>query len=160
MEAQILKLLREDSLIEPETMARMLNTSPEIIREKMRSLRASREILAYKAVIDDAKLDPNTVKAVIEVRITPEREGGFNNIARRISQFEEVTSCHLMSGGFDLLVFIEGKSLKEVALFVSGKLATQAGVLSTATLFELKAYKTHGVLLDTTENVERLKVSP
>jgi DNA-binding Lrp family transcriptional regulator len=97
---------------------------------------------------------------VIEVKVTPEREGGFNHIADRISRFEEVQSLYLMSGAFDLLLFVSGRTLKEVAFFVSDKLATIPGVLSTATHFMLKTYKDHGVLMESQDEYERLKVSP
>jgi DNA-binding Lrp family transcriptional regulator len=97
---------------------------------------------------------------VIEVKITPEREGGFNRLAERIAKYNEVTSCYLMSGGYDLLVFVEGKNLRDVATFVSEKLATVQGVLSTATHFMLKPYKEQGVLMMHEQNEERLAVTP
>ena len=95
-----------------------------------------------------------------EVRVTPEREGGFDRLANRIAQYPEVSSCYLMSGGFDLLVFVEGKTLQDVAGFVSAKLSTLTGVLSTATHFNLKTYKTQGVLREAVVYEERLKISP
>jgi DNA-binding Lrp family transcriptional regulator len=100
------------------------------------------------------------VRAVIEVKITPERGGGFNRLAERIAKYSEVRSCYLMSGGYDLLVEVEGKSLREVASFVSEKLATIQGVISTATHFVLKAYKEHGVMMHRESNNERLPVTP
>jgi DNA-binding Lrp family transcriptional regulator len=100
-------------------------------------------------------------RAVIEVRITPERGGGFNRLAERISRFDEVESCYLMSGGYDLLVFVNGASLQKVAAFVSEKLSTIEGVLSTATHFMLRSYKEHGFLLERqSRGNERLKVAP
>jgi len=123
-------------------------------------LEPDRVILAYKAIVDDERAKRNVVRAVIEVRITPEREGGFDRIAHRIAQHREVQTCYLMSGGYDLLVFIEGTTLQEVAGFVSEKLSTLPGVLSTATHFNLKTYKVQGVLRDNVVNEERLKVSP
>mgnify|MGYP000480605607 CR=1 FL=1 len=157
---KLLELLQEDALAEPETLARMLKRPVETVRRQMRKLREEKKIIAYKAIIDQARVNPDKVRAAIDVRITPERGGGFNRIAQRISQFREVTSCHLMSGGYDLLVFVEGRSLKEVALFVSEKLATLGGVLSTTTHFMLKTYKDQGVLMDPDTEEERLKVSP
>lgn len=97
---------------------------------------------------------------MIEVKITPEREGGFNRIADRISRFPEVESLYLMSGTYDLLLFIRGKSLHEVASFVSEKLSTMEGVNSTATHFRLKSYKRDGVLMHSEDEYERLKISP
>ena len=111
-------------------------------------------------VINDDKVDTDLVKAVIEVRIQPEREGGFDRIAKRIAKFDEVTSLFLMSGGYDLLIFVEGHNLREVAQFVAEKLATLAGVTSTATHFMLKTYKEQGVMMEGSEEYERLKVSP
>jgi DNA-binding Lrp family transcriptional regulator len=105
--------------------------------------------------------DAGIVRAVIEVRITPERGGGFNRLAERISRFEEVESCYLMSGGYDLLVFVSGASLQRVAAFVSEKLATVEGVISTATHFMLRSYKEQGFLMDVkAEENDRLKVAP
>src|SRR5205085_2965324 len=105
--------------------------------------------------------DAGVVRAVIEVRITPERGGGFNRLADRISRFDEVESCYLMSGGYDLLVFVGGSSLQKVAAFVTEKLSTLEGVLSTATHFMLRSYKEHGFLMAIkAEDPERLKVSP
>jgi DNA-binding Lrp family transcriptional regulator len=117
-------------------------------------------ILAYKALVDDERAGRTGVKAVIEVKITPERQGGFDRLANRIAQYSEVQSCFLMSGGFDLLIFIEGRTLQEVAGFVSEKLSTLPGILSTATHFNLKTYKIQGVLREAVVHEERLAVSP
>jgi DNA-binding Lrp family transcriptional regulator len=100
------------------------------------------------------------VQAVIEVKLTPERGGGFNRLAERISKYNEVNSCYLMSGSYDVLVIIDGNSLHDVASFVSEKLATIEGVTSTATHFLLKRYKEKGVLISGTEEIELLAVSP
>jgi DNA-binding Lrp family transcriptional regulator len=102
----------------------------------------------------------DTVRAVIEVKITPERGGGFDRLAERIAKYAEVHSCYLMSGSYDLLVIVEGNTLREVASFVSQKLATIQGVLSTATHFMLKPYKEQGVLMVREKNEERLAVTP
>jgi len=156
----LLRLLEENALATHETLAAQLATTPEDIAARIRKLEQDRVILAYKAIVDDERANRNQVRAVIEVRITPEREGGFDRIAHRIAQYREVSSCYLMSGGYDLLVFIEGNTLQDVAGFVSAKLSTLPGVLSTATHFSLKAYKIQGVLREETVNEERLKVSP
>ncbi len=100
------------------------------------------------------------IRAVIEVKIAPERGGGFDRLAERIAKHAEVNSCYLMSGGYDLLVVVEGKTLREVAAFVSEKLATIQGVLSTATHFMLKPYKEQGVLMAREQHEERLAVAP
>jgi len=106
------------------------------------------------------KLGVESVRAVIEVKITPERGGGFDRLAERIAKYSEVNSCYLMSGGYDLMVVLEGKSLREIATFVSEKLATIQGVISTATHFMLKPYKVQGVLMKQEVNEGRLAVSP
>lgn len=156
----LLSLLEENALATPETLAAQLKTTPAEVKKRIKQLEDERVILAYKAIVDDERAKRTNVKAVIEVRITPEREGGFDKIAHRIAQYSEVHSCFLMSGGFDLLVFIEGKTLQDVAGFVSEKLSTLPGVLSTATHFNLKTYKQQGVLREAVVNEERLKVSP
>ena len=97
---------------------------------------------------------------MIEVKVTPEREGGFDRVAARLSKFPEVESMYLMSGSYDLLLFVTGRDLKQVAGFVSARLATIEGILSTTTHFMLKTYKKHGIMMETTEEHERLKVSP
>jgi len=160
MDDALLSLLEENALATPETLAAQLNTTPDEIKKRIKQLEKDRVILAYKAIVDDERAKRTHVKAVIEVRITPEREGGFDRLAHRIAQYREVHSCFLMSGGFDLLVFIEGDTLQEVAGFVSEKLSTLPGVLSTATHFNLKTYKQQGVLRHKAENEERLQISP
>src|SRR5436309_7152732 len=116
--------------------------------------------LGYGTVLSEEKLGVDVVRAVIEVKITPERGGGFDRLAERIAKYSEVHSCYLMSGGYDLLVVVEGKTLREVATFVAEKLATIQGVLSTATHFMLKPYKEQGVLMAREQNEERLAVAP
>ena len=160
MNDALLSLLEENALATPATLAAQLQTTPEDIQAQIKALEQDRVILAYKAIIDDERARRTSVKAVIEVRVTPEREGGFDKLANRVSQYREVQSCFLMSGGFDLLVFIEGKTLQEVAGFVSEKLSTLPGVLSTATHFNLKTYKQQGVLRQKLETEQRLQVSP
>ena len=156
----LLNLLEENALATPETLAAQLKLTPEEVRSQIKQLEHDRVILAYKALVDDERAGRTGVKAVIEVKITPERQGGFDRLANRIAQYSEVQSCFLMSGGFDLLIFIEGRTLQEVAGFVSEKLSTLPGVLSTATHFNLKTYKIQGVLREAVVHEERLAVSP
>ena len=156
----LLKLLEANARATPETLAKQLNLTPEQVVAQLRELEEKRVILGYTVVVDHDKVDGEAVQAAIEVKITPEREGGFDRIANRIARYPEVTSCCLMSGGYDLLVIIHGKTMKEVAMFVSEKLATVAGVLSTATHFMLKPYKEQNVLLVGESTQERLSVSP
>ena len=156
----LLKLLEEHALRTPSDLAKMLNLSAPEVARRIKQYETDKVILGYKAVIDDDKVDTDLVKAVIEVKVQPERDGGFDRIAKRIAKFDEVTSLFLMSGGYDLLIFVEGHNLREVAQFVAEKLATLAGVTSTATHFMLKTYKEQGVLMENGEEIERLKVSP
>jgi DNA-binding Lrp family transcriptional regulator len=156
----LLKLLEEHALRTPADLAKMLNLTPAEVERRIQQYEDDKVIIGYKAVINDDKIDTDLVKAVIEVKVQPEREGGFDRIARRIAKFDEVTSLFLMSGGYDLLIFVEGHNLREVAQFVAEKLATIEGVTSTATHFMLKTYKDQGVLMEGAEEIERLKVSP
>jgi DNA-binding Lrp family transcriptional regulator len=156
----LLKLLEEHALRSHDQLAKMLNLSADEVQRRIKAYEDDQVILGYKAVINDDKLDTDLVKAVIEVKVQPEREGGFDRIAERIAKFDEVTSLFLMSGGYDLLIFVEGRSLRQVAQFVSEKLATLQGVNSTATHFMLKTFKEQGVLMETAEQAERLKITP
>jgi DNA-binding Lrp family transcriptional regulator len=156
----LLKLLEEHALRTPEDLAKMLNLPADEVKRRIKRYEDDKVIIGYKAVINDDKVDTDLVKAVIEVRIQPEREGGFDRVAKRIAKFEEVTSLFLMSGGYDLLIFVEGRSLREVAQFVAEKLATLEGVTSTGTHFMLKTYKEQGVMMEDGEEFERLKISP
>ena len=111
-------------------------------------------------MIDPALDGDDDVTAFIEVKLTPERGGGFDRLARRISRFEQITSCYLISGGYDLLVMVEGKDLLSVAAFVSEKLSTIEGVISTATHFRLKSYKEKGFIFGESSGASRLPVTP
>lgn len=156
----LLKLLRENAALTPAQLAALLNLAEADVAARIKAYEAERVILGYRAVLNEDKLGREIVRAVIEVKITPEREGGFNRLAERIAKYDEVISCYLMSGGYDLLVIVEGTNLRQVASFVSEKLATIQGVLSTATHFMLKPYKEQGVLMAAERNEERLAVSP
>ena len=156
----LLKLLRENASIKPADLAAMLAIPEAEVRARIKQYEDDQIILAYRTVLNEERLGLDTVRAVIEVKITPERGGGFDRLAERIAKYQEVSSCYLMSGGYDLLVVVEGKNLKDVASFVSEKLATVQGVLSTATHFMLKPYKEQGVLMKREVNEERLAVSP
>jgi DNA-binding Lrp family transcriptional regulator len=156
----LLKLLKEDASLKSAQLAQMLNLSESEVGSKIKQYEQEHVILGYRTVLNEEKLGLDLVRAVIEVKITPEREGGFNRLADRIAKYSEVASCYLMSGGYDLMVIVEGKNLREVATFVSEKLATIQGVLSTATHFILKPYKEQGVLMSRERNEERLAVTP
>jgi DNA-binding Lrp family transcriptional regulator len=156
----LLKLLSSNASLSPSEMAAMLGITESEVRTRLQALESSRQIMGYRAILNEEAIQRDVVRAVIEVRITPERGGGFDKLAERIAKYSEVRSCHLMSGGFDLLVEVEGANLREVATFVSEKLATLQGVLSTATHFVLRAYKEQGVLMQRQAEDERLAVAP
>jgi len=157
---QLLALLKQNAQETPKNLAKMLNLTEKEVKQRIAAYEKRGIILGYRAVVNEDQLDLDRVSAVIEVKITPEREGGFDRIAGRVSKFKEVDSMFLMSGGYDLLVFVKGRNLKEVATFVSEKLATIEGVLSTQTHFMLKTYKDQGVLMQAEKDNERLQISP
>ncbi len=156
----LLKLLRDNAALKPSQLSGLLGLPEAEIVAKIKDYEADQVILGYRTVLNEEKLGMEQVRAVIEVKITPERDGGFNRVAERIAKYSEVTSCYLMSGGYDLLVIIEGRNLRDVATFVAEKLATIQGVVSTGTHFMLKPYKEAGVLMNQERNEERLAVSP
>ena len=148
LETQVLDLLREDCRLPLEKLAVMLGVSTEEVAETIDSLERRRVILHYAPTINWDLTDRERVEAMIQVSVTPQRDMGFDAVARRIYRFEEVKSVYLMSGGYDLLVLVEAKSLKELALFVSSKLSTLEMVTGTQTSFVLKRYKEEGVIFD------------
>lgn len=157
----LIKLMLEGNSLNTAQMAQLLKLSEADVERQLAELKQQGVLLGFRPVLNLAHEDAGIVRAVIEVRITPERGGGFNRLAERISRFDEVESCYLMSGGYDLLVFVNGGSLQRVAAFVSEKLSTLEGVLSTATHFMLRSYKEHGFLMAAkAEEADRLKVSP
>ena len=157
LETQVLDLLREDCRL---PLAVMLGVSTEEVAETIDSLERRRVILHYAPTINWDLTDRERVEAMIQVSVTPQRDMGFDAVARRIYRFEEVKSVYLMSGGYDLLVLVEAKSLKELALFVSSKLSTLEMVTGTQTSFVLKRYKEEGVIFDGSQSDNRLVVSP
>jgi DNA-binding Lrp family transcriptional regulator len=157
---ELLNLLKQNALESPENLAKMLGITVDEVKQQIATYEKEGVIRAYQAVVNEEKLDASLVTTVIEVKVTPESEGGFDRIADRISRFSEVESVFLMSGGFDLLLFIKGRTMHEAAGFVSEKLATMPGVISTATHFMMKTYKQNGIIMHTGDDDERLKVSP
>ena len=143
-----------------DTIARMLDVSRAEVDRRIAEYEKSGVIRGYQALLNEDKLDLERVTAVIEVKVTPQREGGFDTIAQRISRFPEVKAAYLMSGTYDLLLFDEGRTLREVAGFVSERLSPLEGVLSTSTHFMLKTYKRLGVLMRQETQDERLSISP
>lgn len=160
LKKQLLRLLAQDARMAVEDIAERLDVTPDVVTSAMKELEDANEIVGYCALIDESVLPEAAVKAIIEVKIRPERDGGFDRIARRLSKFPQVSSLYLMSGGFDLMVEVRGETLNDVAMFVSSKLATIDGVLSTATHFLLKKYKEAGKLYQEEESNERLQITP
>ena len=156
----LLSLLRQNARAPIEDLAKALDLSASAVAVRIEDLEREGVILGYQAVVAQECLQGSAVIAYIEVKITPERGGGFDRLATRIAKFAEVQSCYLMSGGYDLLVVVQGDTLHAVASFISEKLSTIKGVISTATRFRLKAYKENGVALYREARPERLAVSP
>jgi DNA-binding Lrp family transcriptional regulator len=159
----VLKLLIEGEHLTTAQIAKVAGLPEAEVNRQLDQLKQDKIFLGWRPVLDLSREAAGgaAVRAVIEVKITPERGGGFNRLAERISRFAEVESCYLMSGAYDLLIFVNGPSLQKVAGFVSEKLSTIEGVLSTSTHFMLRSYKEGGYPIDVpTESAERLKVSP
>ena len=160
MREKILKAIEKNSRIDLKELAIMLGEEEIDVVNEIAAMEAEGIICGYHTLIDWEKTSIEKVSALIEVRVTPQRGQGFDTIAERIYKYPEVNSVYLISGGYDLLVSLEGKSLKEVSNFVSDKLSTLDTVLSTATHFILKKYKDHGTILAKKYVDERLKMTP
>jgi DNA-binding Lrp family transcriptional regulator len=160
MMREILELLEQNSRLTPEEIGIMLGVGVTEVETEIAALERAGIIINYRTMINWEKFGDERVGALIEVKVIPQREVGFNEIAARIYRFSEVKSVFLMSGAYDLAVTVEGQNMKEVALFVAEKLATIENVQSTATHFILKKYKLNGVIMEETEKAERLVISP
>jgi DNA-binding Lrp family transcriptional regulator len=156
---KILRNLETNSRIDLHDLAIMLGIEEAELANEIQKMEDEKIICGYTTLINWDNTSKEIVTALIEVKVTPQRNQGFEMLAERISKFQEVTSCYLMSGGFDFMVLIEGKSMKEVAKFVFNKLSTLDSVLSTSTHFVLKKYKDHGVSLVSEEDDDRMMVS-
>jgi DNA-binding Lrp family transcriptional regulator len=156
---EILEILTDDSRTSPAEMALMLGKTESEVLASIKQLEDDNVIVKYHTMINWDKTDDPRVEALIEVKVVPQRDRGFDAIARRIYRFEEVKSVYLMSGSYDLKVLVEGETMRQIAFFVAEKLSTIEGVLSTATHFVLKKYKDDHVIMDD-ETDERLMVSP
>ena len=159
----VLKLLIDGGSLTTGQLAQVAGLTEAEVNQHLEQLKKDRVFLGWRPVLDLSReaAAGAAVRAVIEVKVTPERGGGFNRFAERIARFDEVESCYLMSGGYDLLVFVKGASLQRVAGFVSEKLSTVEGVLSTSTHFMLRCYKEQGFLLAGDEaQTTRLNVAP
>ncbi len=160
MREQILSIIEKNSRIDLHELAIILGADEATIVSEMEKMENEGIICGYHTRIDWEKTDVEKVNALIEVRVTPQRGNGFDSVAERIYKYPEVNAVYLISGGYDLLVTLEGKSLKEVSRFVTEKLSTLDSVISTATHFILKKYKDHGTILGTDEVDERMQVTP
>ena len=155
MQEKILRLLQENARLTNRQIAVLLDTSEEEVAAAVAQYEKDGTIKGYQAVIDWEKVEPHQVSAMIEMKVSPKRDSGFNEIAQRIMEFDEVDSVYLMAGGYDLLVGIRGSSLQEISMFVTRRLATLEGVLATATHFLLAKYKENGVNLSALEVTEK-----
>lgn len=160
MREKILGIIEKNSRIDISELAVILGTEEIEIANELKAMEEEGIICGYHTLIDWEKTNIEKVSALIEVRVTPQRGQGFDKIAERIYKYPEVNSVYLISGGYDLLVSLEGKSLKDVSSFVSDKLSTLDTVLSTATHFILKKYKDHGTILSKKPEDERMKYTP
>lgn len=157
---ELLELIARDAKRPASELAILLNLPEDEIKAEIKRLEKEKVILNYHTIVNWNKAGAQDVCALIEVKITPQREVGFDAIAERIIRFPEVESTYLMSGAYDLLVMVKGESLQACANFVSTKLSTIDGVLSTATHFMLKPYKEDGIIINDVEKDRRLVVSP
>lgn len=160
-EVEILEILQKDARFEASDIAKMIGLAEAEVVKMIRRLEEEKLIVHYATLVDWAKMDNYTgVTAMIDVKVTPKHGVGFNEVAERIYRFKEVSSVYLMSGVYDLSVTVEGKSMNEIARFVSEKLSTLDSVVSTTTHFQLKKYKHDGMIYTSNEQDHRIVVSP
>ncbi len=160
MRTKILNLIEEDCKLAAKDIAAMIGEEEAAVEAELAAMEREHVICGYTSIIDWDKTDREFVTALIELRVTPQRGEGFDKIAERISNYPEVDTVYLMSGAYDFAVIIKGRTMKEVSLFVSSKLAPMEAVVGTATHFVLKKYKEHGVKLTNNTKSERLAVMP
>lgn len=160
MRESILNIIEKNSRVDAKELAIRLGVTEAEVVEEMMAMENEGIICGYHTMINWEKTSEEKVIALIEVRVTPQRGEGFDKIAERIYKYPEVKSVYLISGGFDLLITLEGKTLREVSSFVSDKLSTLETVISTATHFILKKYKDHGTIMTKQKDDERMKVTP
>lgn len=156
----LLELLSRKARFTHHELGELLSCSGEEVAKRIEDWEKDGTIRGYHAVVDPEMSGDTSVSAFIEVKVAPERGGGFDRLAMRIARFDQVVSCYLASGGYDLMVLVEGGDLREVARFVSEKLSTLDGVLSCSSHFRLKTYKESGFLFESELKPERLAVSP
>ena len=159
MKTKILRLIQNNSKMCTKDIATVLGLDEAVVINAIHEMEQEQIICGYNTVINWDKTENERITALIEIKVAPQRGEGFDHVAERIYNYEEVTSLYLMSGGFDMAVFIEGKTMKEVAQFVARKLAPMEGILSTSTHFVLKKYKESGTKLEQCKKDERLVVT-
>ena len=160
MREELLLVIEKNSRIDLKELAVILGVEEIDIVNELADMEKEGIICGYHTLIDWDKTSIDKVTALIEVRVTPQRGHGFDTIAERIYKYPEVRAVYLISGGYDLLIILDGKNLREVSTFVSDKLSTQESVLSTATHFILKKYKDHGTIFDKKDVDERMVITP
>lgn len=158
LEKDVLAILSDDARMTAKKISAMLSVSEEEVSACIRKLEKDGTIVKYTAIVNDEMADDSVVSALIEVKVTPKKKEGFDGIAKQIASFPEVKSVYLMSGAYDLAVFIEDRSLQQVSRFVSERISTFDGVISTATHFILKKYKIEGVVTEKADADLRLSV--
>ena len=158
LERDILNILTEDARISHKKIAAMLSVTEQEVATAVAALEKSGVLVKYTAIVNSEKADDVLVEALIEVKVTPKKKEGFDGIAKQITSFPEVKAVYLMSGAYDLAVFIEDKTLQQVSRFVSERISTFDGVLSTATHFILKKYKIEGTLTEKDDEDRRISI--
>ena len=156
----LIKLLNQNARFSNEELAAMLGTTPKDIADQIEQLEKNGVIRGYSVILDESLADKDMVMAIIELKVTPQRDCGFDEIAKTIMMYDEVDSISLMSGSYDLSVTVKGKNLQDIALFVAQRLSTIEGVLSTTTHFILKTYKEKGIFIEDEDKDERGFVAP
>lgn len=161
LELDLLRILQKDARISSESLGKMLQVSSEEVEETLVKLENENILVRYSSIVDWSKVEGHEgVTAIIDVKVTPKRGVGFDEVAQRIYRYKEVKSVYLMSGAYDLSVTVEGRSMNEVAKFVSEKLSTLDSVISTTTHFQLKKYKHDGTIFGDSNEDKRIVVSP
>lgn len=158
LEKDILNILTDDARISTGKIAAMLSVNEDAVKAAIHDMEKSGVLVKYTAIVNNEKADDTLVEALIEVKVTPKKKEGFDGIAKQIASFPEVKSVYLMSGAYDLAVFVEDKTLQQVSRFVSERISTFDGVISTATHFILKKYKIEGVATEKEDADHRLSV--
>lgn len=157
---ELISLLRQNARFSNEQLAEMLGTTADDVENQIQKLENDGIIKGYSVIIDENRADKDMVIANIELKVTPQRDYGFDELAKTIMMYDEVEAVSLMSGAYDLLVTVKGRNFKKIALFVAQRLATIEGVLSTATHFVLKTYKEKGIFIEDEEADERSMIAP